>query len=96
MSDREQAAPVRVKPNAMGVKKKGAEKIRQVPENTSHVGEERRAASWRLPTSTGCTLNAVSSASRRWGAAMPGSIPARTNPCSTPASSFIPSSVARD
>ena len=47
MSDREQAAPVRVKPNAMGVKKKGAEKIRQVPENTGHVGEERlRKPSW--------------------------------------------------
>ena len=42
MSDSEQAVPVRVKPNAMGVKKKGAEKIRQVPENTGHVGEEVR------------------------------------------------------
>ena len=43
----ETAAPVRVKPNAMGVKKKGAEKIRQVPENTGHVGEERlRKPGW--------------------------------------------------
>ena len=47
MSDSEQAVPVRVKPNAMGVKKKGAEKIRQVPENTGHVGEERlRKPGW--------------------------------------------------
>ena len=48
MSDHEQTAePVRVKPNAMGVKKKGADKIRQIPENTGHVGEERlRKPSW--------------------------------------------------
>ena len=47
MSDSEQAVPVRVKPNAMGVKKKGAEKIRQVPENTGHAGEERlRKPGW--------------------------------------------------
>ena len=41
MSDNEQAEPVVFKPKAMGVKKKGAEKIRQVAENTDHVGEER-------------------------------------------------------
>ena len=41
MSDNEQAEPVVFKPKAMGVKKKGAEKIRQVAENTGHVGEER-------------------------------------------------------
>ena len=47
MSDSEQAVPVRVKPHAMGVKKKGAEKIRQVPENTGHAGEERlRKPGW--------------------------------------------------
>ena len=41
MSDNEQIEPVVFKPKAMGVKKKGAEKIRQVAENTDHVGEER-------------------------------------------------------
>ncbi len=41
MSDNEQTEPVVFKPKAMGVKKKGAEKIRQVAENTDHVGEER-------------------------------------------------------
>ena len=41
MSDNEQAEPVVFKPKSMGVKKKGAEKIRQVAENTDHVGEER-------------------------------------------------------
>ena len=41
MSDNEQAEPVVFKPKAMGVKKKGAEKIRQVAENTDHIGEER-------------------------------------------------------
>ena len=50
----ETAAPVRVKPNAMGVKKKGAEKIRQVPENTGHVGEERlRKPGWIRAQSPG-------------------------------------------
>jgi len=47
MSDNEQTEPVVFKPKAMGVKKKGAEKIRQVPENTGHVGEERlRKPGW--------------------------------------------------
>ena len=41
MSDNEQTEPVVFKPKAMGVKKKGAEKIRQVAENTDHIGEER-------------------------------------------------------
>ena len=41
MSDNEQAEPVVFKPKSMGVKKKGAEKIRQVAENTDHIGEER-------------------------------------------------------
>ena len=41
MSDNEQTEPVVFKPKAMGVKKKGAEKIRQIAENTDHVGEER-------------------------------------------------------
>ena len=41
MSDNEQTEPVVFKPKAMGVKKKGAEKIRQVAENTGHIGEER-------------------------------------------------------
>ena len=41
MSDNEQTEPVVFKPKSMGVKKKGAEKIRQVAENTDHVGEER-------------------------------------------------------
>ncbi|MFC0035890.1 lipoyl synthase [Cardiobacterium valvarum] len=41
MSDNEQAEPVVFKPKSMGVKKKGAEKIRQIAENTGHVGEER-------------------------------------------------------
>ena len=41
MSDNEQTEPVVFKPKSMGVKKKGAEKIRQVAENTDHIGEER-------------------------------------------------------
>ena len=41
MSDNEQTEPVVFKPKSMGVKKKGAEKIRQIAENTDHVGEER-------------------------------------------------------
>ena len=41
MSDNEQTEPVVFKPKAMGVKKKGAEKIRQIAENTDHIGEER-------------------------------------------------------
>lgn len=41
MSDNEQAEPVVFKPKSMGIKKKGAEKIRQVAENTDHIGEER-------------------------------------------------------
>ena len=41
MSDNEQTEPVVFKPKAMGIKKKGAEKIRQVAENTDHIGEER-------------------------------------------------------
>ena len=41
MSDNEQTEPVVFKPKAMGVKKKGAEKIRQVAENADHIGEER-------------------------------------------------------
>ena len=41
MSDNEQVEPVVFKPKSMGVKKKGAEKIRQVAENTDHIGEER-------------------------------------------------------
>lgn len=35
------------KPNAMGVKKKGAEKIRQIPVNVEHIGQERlKKPSW--------------------------------------------------
>ena len=41
MSDNEQTEPVVFKPKSMGIKKKGAEKIRQVAENTDHIGEER-------------------------------------------------------
>ncbi|EHM54913.1 lipoyl synthase [Cardiobacterium valvarum] len=41
MSDNEQAEPVVFKPKSMGIKKKGAEKIRQIAENTGHVDEER-------------------------------------------------------
>ena len=41
-------------------------------------------------------LDAANCPSRSWAAAMPGWIPARTNPCSTPASSSRPSNTARD
>ena len=47
MSEYEQAVPERVKPKAMGVKKKGAEKIRQIPVNVEHAGQERlRKPGW--------------------------------------------------
>ena len=43
----EAESPIVHKPNAMGVKRKGADKIRQIPINVEHVGQERlRKPSW--------------------------------------------------
>ena len=42
----------------------------------------RRAASWRSPTSTASISRPAICPSRSWGAAMPGSTPARTARCS--------------
>ena len=47
----------------------------------------RPAASWRSPTSTGPTCAAGPASVDSSAAASPGSTPARTNPCSRPASS---------
>lgn len=42
-----QEEPKIYQPKAMGVKKKGEEKIRQIPSNTAHLGEERlRKPAW--------------------------------------------------
>lgn len=50
MSENNYPMPERVKPNkpkSMGVKKKGADKIRQIPVNVEHVGKERlRKPDW--------------------------------------------------